>query len=695
MNKTISQAMRWAQLTFCEGDMDKFDPDYWLNYFEESSCDGVVLGSGGYMAFHPTEIPLHYCVSHPRVTDLFGYMVEQSRRKGYSVICRTDGHAFHNDAFDAHPEWVHMDADYVPKRHWSYENAWVSCVLNDYGFKFMNDVHKEIAANYDIDGIFCNRWAGSGVCYCPQCRKEFMEYSGSDIPTEIDYNDPLCRVYSKWREEKLFKLCDTWDLSIKKQLPKAIFIPNSTVGPYGELDSEKLAEYSDILFCDRQSRSKIMPPWFNGRNGKEMRAVMEDKPIGGIFSVGIEEAARWKDSVQHSTELKLWVADAVANGLRPWFTKFSAQVFDARWMDVVKKLYNKYSEWEKYLIDTKSLSEVALMFSQHTVREYARNEADALVEEPICGYYQALVESKIPFDMFDSHNIVFKKLINYSTIIMPNIAVLSDNDIKEIKKYVEQGGNIIATYETSLYDEKGNKRNNFGLSELFGVDYQGEVINDIKNSYIKVEQSFRSLQPILIRGLEDGVRMIGSVNRVKVNIHKDSERINPFKAVPAYPDLPMEEVYPRSEKADYEEVAISRYGKGNAVYIAGDLDRQYWRSLAIDHKKLLANIVEYTLNGEAAIYVDCGGFVDVTIWENKEGVIVHLVNMTTIHAMRGPADEVMPLFDIKIKVRNDLLKKDSLCAIALENKFNIDIIKGDKYSTIDIPILKEHEVIII
>ena len=647
------------------------------------------------MAFHPTEIPFHYSVSHPRVNDLFGYMVEQSRRKGYSVICRTDGHAFHNDAYQAHPEWVHMDSDYIPKRHWSYEKVWVSCVLNDYGFKFMKDVHQEIAANYDIDGIFCNRWAGSGVCYCPQCRKEFMEYSGSDIPTEIDYNDSVCRLYSKWREEKLFKLCDTWDLSIKKQLPKAIFIPNSTVGPYGELDSKKLAEYSDILFCDRQSRREIMPPWFNGRNGKEMRAVMEDKPIGGIFSVGIEEVPRWKDSVQHAAELKLWVADAVANGLRPWFTKFSAQVFDARWMDVVKNLYNKYSEWEKYLKDTKSLSEVALMFSQHTVREYAKNEADALVEEPLCGYYQALVESKMPFDMFDSHNIVLEKLRKYATIIMPNIAVLSDNDIKEIKQYVEQGGNIIATYETSLYDEEGNKRDNLGLSDLFGVDYQGEVIKDIKNSYIKVDQSFRSLQPILIRGLEDGVRMIGSVNRVNVNIHKDSERINPFKAVPAYPDLPMEEVYPRSEKADYEEVVISKCGSGKVVYIAGDLDRQYWRCLAIDHKKLLANIVEYTLNGEAAIYVDCGGFVDVTIWRNSEGLIVHLVNMTTIHAMRGPADEVLPLSDIKIKVRNDLLKKDSLCAIALENKFNIDIIKGDKYSTIDIPILKEHEVIII
>ena len=50
---------------------------------------------------------------------------------------------------------------------------------------------------------------------------------------------------------------------------------------------------------------------------------MGRKPIGGIFSVGLEEPYRWKDSVQSGAEIRLWVLDGIANGLRPWFTKFS------------------------------------------------------------------------------------------------------------------------------------------------------------------------------------------------------------------------------------------------------------------------------------------------------------------------------------------------------------------------------------
>ena len=57
-----------------------------------------------------------------------------------------------------------------------------------------------------------------------------------------------------------------------------------------------------------------MAPWANGKNGKEYRATMGRKPIVGIFSVGVEEPYRWKDSVQSAAEIRLWVADGVANG---------------------------------------------------------------------------------------------------------------------------------------------------------------------------------------------------------------------------------------------------------------------------------------------------------------------------------------------------------------------------------------------
>ena len=52
---------------------------------------------------------------------------------------------------------------------------------------------------------------------------------------------------------------------------------------------------------------------------------MGSKAIVGIFSVGLDDKHRWKDSVQNGSEIRMWVADGMAQGLRPWFTKFNAK----------------------------------------------------------------------------------------------------------------------------------------------------------------------------------------------------------------------------------------------------------------------------------------------------------------------------------------------------------------------------------
>jgi len=106
------------------------------------------------------------------------------------VVARTDPHAAHNDVADAHPDWIAVDADGKMRRHPVMPELWVTCALGPYNFEFMTEVTKEIVSTYKVDGIFSNRWAGSGMCYCEHCRQNFQSATGMDLPRTTDPHDP-------------------------------------------------------------------------------------------------------------------------------------------------------------------------------------------------------------------------------------------------------------------------------------------------------------------------------------------------------------------------------------------------------------------------------------------------------------------------------------------------------------------------
>ena len=99
--------------------------------------------------------------------------------------------------------------------------------------------------------------------------------------------------------------------------------------------------------------------------------MMGRRPIGGIFSVGVEERYRWKDSVQSEPEIQLWVAEGTANGMRPWVTKFSGVLYDRRWLPVVERIYDWHFRHERYLRNEAPIARVALLFSEQTETYHA------------------------------------------------------------------------------------------------------------------------------------------------------------------------------------------------------------------------------------------------------------------------------------------------------------------------------------
>ena len=158
-------------------------------------------------------------------------------------------------------------------------------------------------------------------------------------------------------------------------------------------------ELAPTMVADRQGRRGLMAPWANGKNGKEYRATMGNKAIAGMFSVGIEDEHRWKDSVQNGDEIRLWVADGIAQGLRPWFIKFNAKPNDKRWLPVVKEIFDWHHTNETYLRNLRPLARVGLVYSQQSATFYGGEQAREKIDEPALGFYEALVEARIPFEM--------------------------------------------------------------------------------------------------------------------------------------------------------------------------------------------------------------------------------------------------------------------------------------------------------
>ncbi len=683
--------MRWAQLTLVEDDPGNYDLQMWLDYFARTHSDAACLSAGGCVAYYPTKIPMHYRSKFLGDRDCFGDLVAGCRKLGMNVVARTDPHAVHQDVYDAHPDWIAVDAQGRKRKHWADPDLWVTCALGPYNFEFMTDVTREIMTLYKVDGIFSNRWAGSGMCYCGHCQENFRKFAGLDLPRTGNPQDPARRQYIVWRQQRLFELWHLWDHEIKKINPGASYIPNAGGGALSDLDMKTIGELAPTLFADRQARRGVMPPWSNGKNGKEYAATLGNKAIVGIFSMGVEEPYRWKDSVQNKEEIQLWAVDGIAHNLRPWFTKFNGKVIDKRWMKPVEELYVWHYRNERYLRNERSLARVGLVYSQQTAAFYGGEQAHAKVEDHALGFYQALVEARIPFDMVHDRLLDPAHIARFRTLILPNIAALSTAQCRQLAEYVQAGGNLVATHETSLYDEWGVRRADFGLASLFGAKFEGRVDTDVHNSYLNVDKDPRTgaFHPI-VHGLEDATRIINGTKWVHA---KPADAMHsPLTLVPSYPDLPMEEVWARVPHTDTPGLYARQSGKGRVVYFPFDVDRTFWEILSPDHGALLKNAVRWAHDEEQPLAVEGRGVLDVSLWMQKDSMTAHLVNLTNPMMMKGPVREILPAPPQQVRIRVPEGRRVRKVSLLVSGRTPSSRISGNVVS-LELPSVELHEVV--
>lgn len=684
--------MRWAQLSFVENDPGNYDLAFWLDYFKRIHAEAALLNAGGCVAFYPTQIPFHYRSKWLGDRDAFGEIAAGCRKLGMNVVARTDPHACHEDVYRAHPDWLAVDENGNKRRHASDPDFWLTCALGPYNFEFMTSVHREIVTKYMPDAIFTNRWAGNGMCYCEHCQTNFRAFSGLDLPRTLDPQNPARRAYIVWHQQRLFELWHVWNDAIRTINPDAGFLANGGGGAMSDLDMKTFGSLAPAACADRQGRAGLTPPWAAGKSAKEFRSTMGRKAIAGLTSVGLEDKYRWKDSVQSAAELRLWIADGMAQDFRPMITKFNAKPFDMRWFPVVEEIFKWHYANENYFRNERSLARVGLVYSQQTAWFYGGPEAEEKVNAPELGFYQALVEARIPFEMVHDGLLDREHVNQFRTLILPNIAALSTAQCTQIREFVENGGSVIATDETSLYDEWGVQRKDFGLASLFGVSYAGRREGPMLNSYLELRKDPSSGQyHPLLSGIENAGRIINGIHRVHVT-PVDENLFSPLRVIPTYPDLPMEECFPPPQTTDDPGVIVRQMAKGRVLYFPWDIDRTFWEVLNFDHAILLRNAVAWATDEPPLLSVEGPGVLDLSVWEQKHSMTVHLVNLTNPMMMKGPLREVIPLSSQKVTVRIPEGRRVTKARLLVAGN-DVAHHENQNAVTIEVPGVNVHEVV--
>jgi hypothetical protein len=182
--------MRWAQLTWPKTTPAKYDLHFWLDYFERTHSDAACLSAGGCVAFYPTKIPLHYRSQWMKQHRPVRRLVAGCRKMNMVVLARTDPHAVHQDVYDAHPDWIAVDAEGKKRRTGPCRDWWVTCALGPYNFEFMTEVTREIVSHVPGGRHFQQPLGGLRHVLLRALPAEFQTASGLDLPRSARSAEP-------------------------------------------------------------------------------------------------------------------------------------------------------------------------------------------------------------------------------------------------------------------------------------------------------------------------------------------------------------------------------------------------------------------------------------------------------------------------------------------------------------------------
>ncbi len=671
------RAYRWGQTNITEKDPVHYDIAWWREQWKRTEVQAVIINAGGIVAYYPSRFPLHHQAEFLGGRDLFGELTKAAHDDGLFVMARMDSNRTAEDFFKAHPDWFTRDAQGRPYRA---ADKYISCINSPYYDEYLPGVLREIVERSHPDGFTDNSWAGMGresICYCDNCARTFRARTGKALPRKADWDDPAYREWIQWSYARRISV---WELNNRVTRdaggPDCIWAGMNSGSVTAQArsfrDLKEISARADIMMLDHQRRDDDTGFQQNGDTGKRVHEMLGwDKLAPESMAMYQSGPGYYRVASKPAAEARMWMIAGIAGGIQPWWHYVGAYQEDRRMYRTPGPVLTWCKANEAFLVDRTPIATVGLAWSQRNTDFFGRDDPGDRVDAPYAGFMHALVRARIPYLPVHLDDIE-RHAGRFTALILPNVGAISDAQAAALRRFVQNGGSLVATGQTGMYDERGDPRPDLALADLFRCR-RGTAAPKLREGTRQGAQSdhtYLRLTPEL-RARVDGPKAgdepsaVGERHEVLRGFDEtdilpyggtlspltiDTGALVPLTFVPPFPTYPPETSWMRQPKTDVPGLVLSEHGRARVAFMPADIDRRYAREHLPDHARLLANVVRWAA-GRQPLSVEGPGLIDCHLYEQPGQLVLHLVNLTSEGTWRAPIDEFIRVGPFKVGVR--------------------------------------------
>ncbi|MBN2091487.1 beta-galactosidase trimerization domain-containing protein [candidate division KSB1 bacterium] len=544
-------------------------------------------------------------------------------------------------------------------------------------------------AAFDLDGIFLDGPViNQQGCHCEFCKRKYKEWYGQKYPKSLS----SFNFNQRTRDDFLNEAYQHW----KALKPESIFYMNLPVlhCTPSFVNIKDALEYNDLIgteggfmFYDPPKDAFL---WRPGLAAKLIAALPTQKPRV-IFMAGDQKPWSWY--LHSPAETQLCIASCVANGANVWWgIHGSTQLLSTPSAAASREMFQFLAANETYFHKSKPVARVGLMYSFTSERiSYSSYETSDFTGEikkgkrpagdlkkSLYGFYDMLIRSQIPFNLLTDIEASIPEYQNYDCIILPSTRALSRNTVEALRDYVQAGGNLIADFACSLFDNSGRSSGDFALADVFGVHFNQDYFTLANHNYFVPADSssfiFKDLSlpyyPAPLLG-------------IKVKPGTDA-------TVQAFYLSPLPGRYVPLTQPENPFIIHHHFGKGQCLFFAGAFGQMYYDYAADEYRKIFANAVHHFSQPLLELKDEIGSALEIVIRQQESRILIHLINANG--DMIRPIQKIHPLQSINLKL---YLPGQWASVRALVSNQELSYDFHSDFIEFQLPELKNFEVIVI